>query len=160
MIDFYKNLLYSLKELKKEREMGKRSKRDRRKILENCPTCGEDLEITQLHCTSCETAISARYTPCRFCRLSPESLRLIETFLRSRGNVKEMERELGLSYPTVRARLDEALRELGVGGETRVEEESTDRRQEILEQLNRGEIKAAEAAVLLSEAADGDRPET
>jgi hypothetical protein len=146
--------------LKKEREMGKRTKREKRKILESCPTCGEDLEITQLHCTSCETAISARYTPCRFCKLPPESLQLIETFLRCRGNVKEMERELGLSYPTVRARLDDALRELGLGGEPAVEEESTDRRQEILEQLNRGEIKAAEAAILLSEAADGVRTET
>ena len=134
--------------------MEKRRKRDRRKILESCPTCGEDLEITQLHCTSCETAISARYVPCRFCKLPPESLRLIETFLRCRGNVKEMERELGLSYPTVRARLDDALRELGFGGEPAVEEETTERREEILERLNRGEIKAAEAAVLLSEVTD------
>lgn len=120
-----------------------------RKILECCPNCGKDLEITQLKCTSCETLISARYSPCRFCKLSPENLRLLEIFIKNRGNVKEMERELGLSYPTVRNKLDAAIKELGFEVSPAEEDFKTQRRQ-ILEQLERGELKASEAAGLLA----------
>jgi hypothetical protein len=121
-----------------------------RKILEYCPTCGKDLEITQLKCSSCETAISGRYAPCRFCKLSPESLRLLEIFIRSRGNVKEMERELGLSYPTVRNKLDAAIKELGFEPNPAAEEDFKTQRREILERLERGELSAAEATGLLA----------
>jgi hypothetical protein len=121
-----------------------------RKILEYCPTCGKDLEITQLKCSSCETTISARYAPCRFCKLSPESLRLLEIFIRNRGNVKEMERELGLSYPTVRNKLDAVIKELGFEPNPAAEEDFNTQRREILERLERGELSAAEATGLLA----------
>ncbi len=121
-----------------------------RKILEYCPTCGKDLEITQLKCTSCETVISARYSPCRFCKLPPESLRLLEIFIKNRGNVKEMERELGLSYPTVRNKVDAVIKELGFEVNPEAEEDFKSQRRQILEQLDRGEIKATEAASLLA----------
>jgi hypothetical protein len=81
-----------------------------RKVLEACPTCAGELEITRLHCPSCNTVIQSRYMPCRFCKLSPESLDFLETFVRNRGNVKEMERELGISYWTVRGRLNDLIR--------------------------------------------------
>ena len=121
-----------------------------RKILECCPNCGKDLEITQVKCTSCETVISARYTPCRFCKLSPESLRLLEIFIKNRGNVKEMERELGLSYPTVRNKLDALIKELGFEVNAAAEEDFKSQRRDILERLERGELKAAEATALLA----------
>ncbi|MBI2504562.1 MAG: DUF2089 domain-containing protein [Candidatus Latescibacteria bacterium] len=121
-----------------------------RKILECCPNCGRDLEITQLKCTSCETLISARYSPCRFCKLSQESLRLLEIFIKNRGNVKEMERELGLSYPTVRNKLDAVIKELGFEPNPAAEEDFKTQRRQILEQLEKGELKAAEAAGLLA----------
>lgn len=122
-----------------------------RKILERCPTCGGKLEVTRLNCTSCETVIQGRYTPCLFCKLPPESLRFLEIFVKNRGNVKEMERELGLSYQTVRGKLNTIIQELGfeVGP---VEEDTTAaRRREILDRLDRGDIKASEAAELLSQ---------
>jgi hypothetical protein len=122
----------------------------KRKILENCPTCGDDLEITQLKCCSCETSISARYTPCRFCKLSPESLQLVEIFIKCRGNVKEMERELGLSYPTVRARLDGAIKELGFAIEPTESDRRKEERRQVLERLEAGQIKATDAAELLA----------
>ena len=121
-----------------------------RKILEACPTCGEGLEITELKCTCCETEIRSRYAPCRFCTLSPESLHLIELFVQSRGNIKEMERELGLSYPTVRARLDGAIKELGFEAPP-VELDEKAQRREVLARLEKGEVNAAEAAALLAE---------
>jgi hypothetical protein len=122
-----------------------------RKILEKCPTCGEELEITRLSCTSCETVIHGRYTPCVFCKLSPESLRFLEIFVKNRGNIKEMERELGLSYPTVRGKLNAVINELGFEVEAVEEEDIGIRRREILDRLDRGEIKPSEATEMLSQ---------
>ncbi len=131
-----------------------KNKNKRRKVLESCPTCGDALEITELQCTTCETTVRAHYTPCRFCRLSPDNLRLIELFVQSRGNVKEMERELGLSYPTVRAHLDAAISELGfsnVQDDDPTATETKDQRRDILARLEGGEIDATEAATMLAQ---------
>ena len=83
-----------------------------RKILERCPSCGGELEVTRLNCTRCETIVLGRYEPCRFCKLSPESLQFLESFIKSRGNVKEMERELGTSYWRIRSQLNTLIQEL------------------------------------------------
>jgi hypothetical protein len=122
-----------------------------RKILEQCPSCGGSLEITRLNCTSCETVVLGRYQPCPFCKLSPESTRFLLTFVRCRGNVKEMERELGISYWTVRRQLDGLIQELGVQATPVQEEDVTALQLEILEQVNRGEISAAEASEILGQ---------
>lgn len=125
-----------------------------RKVLEQCPTCGKDFEITELTCPSCKTIIRSRYGLCRFCKLSPESLRFIETFVRCRGNIREMERELGISYPTVRGRLHAVIAELGyeVEAEPEVdEEERIARRKAILDQLEKGEISPVEATKCLAD---------
>ena len=124
-----------------------------RKILEQCPSCGRDLEVNRLSCTHCETVIQGRFVPCRFCKLSPESLAFVELFVKNRGNIKEVERELGISYPTARGKLNAVIEELGFQVETVEEDESAVRRREILDRLNRGEMKASEAAELLSELA-------
>ena len=84
-----------------------------RKVIERCPACGGDLAVTHLQCCRCDTGISGRFAPNPFDKLSPESLAFIEVFVRLRGNVKEMERELRMPYSTVRGRLDEVIRELG-----------------------------------------------
>lgn len=121
-----------------------------RKILERCPSCGRDLEITRLSCTSCETTVQGRYQPCPFCSLSPESTSFLLTFVRCRGNVKEMERELGISYWTVRRRLDGLIEELGV--EAAVESEDVTTLQlDVLEQVSRGELGATAAAEILAQ---------
>ena len=78
-----------------------------------CPVCGGKLNITSFQCRNCSTVISGRFEPCRFCQLPSEYLSFIEVFLRSRGNIKEVERELGISYPTVRNRLDQVLAAMG-----------------------------------------------
>ncbi|MCI0399266.1 MAG: DUF2089 domain-containing protein [Chloroflexi bacterium] len=121
-----------------------------RKILEQCPTCGGELAVTQLSCTNCETVILGRYAPCLFCRLSPENLRFLEVFVKNRGNVKEMERELGVSYWAIRNRLNEVVAAMGFEAEpAAAREETSAARRDVLEQLNRGEITVAEAAELL-----------
>ena len=84
-----------------------------RKVLEQCPSCGEDFEVTRLTCTRCETEVTGRFAPCRFCKLPPETAQFLEIFVRNRGNVKEMERESGISYWTIRNRINELVAELG-----------------------------------------------
>lgn len=121
-----------------------------RKILEQCPTCSGPLAVTQLSCTVCDTVIQGHYSPCSFCRLSPEDLAFLELFVKSRGNVKEMERDLGVSYWTIRGRLDEVIDSMGFD-QTRPDREQVNRqRQSILEQLERGEITVTAAADKLS----------
>ncbi len=119
-----------------------------RKVLEECPACGGEVEITRISCTNCDTEVTGRFTPCRFCRLPPETAQFLELFVKNRGNVKEMERELGISYWTIRSRINELIKDLGF--ETDEQEELGSERQEILARVNRGEISASEAAELMS----------
>ena len=120
-----------------------------RKILEKCPTCSGELTITELHCHTCDTKIESQYATCRFCRLSKESLEFLENFVRNRGNVKEMERELGISYPTVRSRLNSVIAELGFEVSAQQTDDLPEQRRAILKRLDEGEISAAEAAELI-----------
>lgn len=122
-----------------------------RKILEQCPTCTSALTVTELACTVCDTEIRGQYAPCLFCRLAPEDLAFLEVFVKNRGNVKEMERELGISYWSIRSRLDEVVGALGF--EEPAEPQQVvpiDERRAILERLDRGEMTVAEAARQLS----------
>ena len=124
-----------------------------RKVLEQCPTCGGELTITGLHCRACHTRIESEYSTCRFCRLTQESLDFIEVFVRNRGNIREMERELEISYPTVRSRLNDVIKELGyeVEVESSASDDMAEERRSILRRLNEGEISAAEATELINQ---------
>jgi len=82
-------------------------------IPPQCPVCEGDLTVTQLRCTNCGTEVNGSFALGRLATLREPHASLLEMFLRVRGNVKDMERELGLSYPTVRARLEEAFTEAG-----------------------------------------------
>lgn len=119
-----------------------------RKVLEECPSCGGEVEITRVSCTLCDTEVTGRFAPCRFCRLPPEAALFLEVFVKNRGNVKEMERELGISYWTIRSRINELIADLGF--ETDEQDSLGSKRQDILAKVNRGEISAEEAAELLS----------
>ncbi|HEV8253026.1 MAG TPA: DUF2089 domain-containing protein [Candidatus Limnocylindria bacterium] len=126
-----------------------------RDVISTCPVCEGELAITRLHCRSCGTALEGEFGVGRFGRLSREQLSLLESFLRSRGNLKDLERELGISYPTVRGRIEALLRALGLAdGDEAATEESVDaddaeKRRAILDQLARREISAEEAAEAL-----------
>lgn len=67
-----------------------------------CPVCGAQMRVTHLKCDRCQTELTGNFAPCRFCALPEKDLRFIETFLRCRGSIKDVERALGVSYPTVR----------------------------------------------------------
>lgn len=89
----------------------------------------------------------------RLSRLNAEQLSFVETFLRCEGTIKRVERELGVSYPTVRSRLEEVIRTLGFEVVSTYPigtgELSDSDRTRILDQLDRGEIAYEEALRLL-----------
>ena len=114
--------------------------RSRRPPL-NCPVCDQRLTLTRLSCPSCDTELSGGFATCEFCALTNEDREVLRVFLASRGNMKELERHLGVSYPTARARFDALLAKIGIDrpaapAPTRVE---------LMEQVARGEIDVDEA---------------
>lgn len=115
-----------------------------------CPVCEQPLQITELHCKHCDTTVRGRFSTSGFHRLSKEQLEFVEIFVKSRGNIKEVERELGISYPTVRNRLEQVIEAMGYPAQQLHPEESK-RRKEILDRLNRGEITTEEALKSLNQ---------
>src|SRR3954466_3794563 len=130
-------------------------------VIATCPVCSGELAVTRLHCRACGTTLEGDFNVGRFGRVSREQMTVLESFLRSRGNLRDMERELGLSYPTVRGRVEALVRALGFGPRDAVDEterEATptgpemdsptrgDARKEILQRLAAHEIGADEAA--------------
>ncbi len=123
------------------------------KMPHRCPVCDHEMKISKLTCTYCPTKIEGDFSSCKFCQLPAEQLIFVEAFIKCRGNIKEVEKELGISYPTVRGRLDSVIEALGYGVYKEKEPENekmnlleeSQRRQEILETLERGEISAQEA---------------
>jgi hypothetical protein len=127
-------------------------------VISTCPVCASELAVTRLHCRSCGTTLEGDFSVGRFGRLTREQLALLESFLRSRGNLREMERELGISYPTVRSRVEALVNALGFG--PRAESDEPDEgpaetgangrsREEILQALARHEISADDAAAAI-----------
>lgn len=106
-----------------------------------CPVCGGEMVIRELECPTCDLTMRGSFETCSFSALTPEQLEMVRIFLRSRGNIKEVERELGISYPTVRARLEEIVRALGLKPAPEVPRELRD---ELLAKLETGEIDADE----------------
>jgi hypothetical protein len=110
---------------------------------QSCSVCGGELEAVRLRCQACGTALEGHFDVSVFSKLAPEQHQFLLLFLRSRGNIKEVERALGLSYPTVRSRLDALLQALGLtGGEPAP---AARRRVDILDDLEAGRITVAEA---------------
>jgi hypothetical protein len=119
----------------------------KKEILGQCPVCGNETEVTRITCYACDTNIEGHFQPCKFCKLTTEQRAFVDVFIKCRGNIKEVEKELGISYPTVKNKLEDAAAALGYKGEP--EQVSPTKRQEILEKLNKGEITVDEAVNFL-----------
>lgn len=117
-------------------------------VVAKCPICSEQLKVVRLECDSCGTRMEGSFSLGRFHALSPDQVEFLETFIRARGNFKDIERELGISYPTVRSRLDAMIRALGFPSQAEPDRES-ERRKGILRELAEGRIAADDAANLL-----------
>ena len=115
-----------------------------------CPVCRSEMEVTRLHCSSCDTSIEGRFSGGPIAHLIAEHLDFIVTFVRCEGKINRMEQELGLSYPTIRNRLHEVIRALGYEpGKDEAAEVSPEKRSTVLEELEAGKISADEAMRVL-----------
>src|SRR6202165_828328 len=112
-----------------------------RRAPSNCPVCNHRLATTRLTCPECSTELSGAFTSCEFCVLTDEDRDVLRVFLASRGNMKELERHLGVSYPTARARFDALLAKIGIDRPA----PAAPSRVELMEQVSRGEIDIDEA---------------
>ncbi len=121
-------------------------------IPTRCPLCGGEVTVTRIYCQECDTTIEGRFGGGAFSRLGPEQLAFVELFVRCEGKITRMETELGLSYPTIRNRLQEVVRAMGYepGGEEPAGMTEAER-QHVLEELDQGRITAEEAMRLLQE---------
>jgi hypothetical protein len=118
-------------------------------VLGKCPVCGESMIITRLYCRTCDSALEGHFTLGRFYQLSPDQMAFVETFIRCEGKLTRVQEELSMSYPTVRARLNEVIRALGYEVQESTPRLSSEERSIILAQLASGEISSEEAVTLL-----------
>jgi len=109
-----------------------------------CPSCESAMEVRRLECPNCGVGVDGRFDAGPLARLSREQIGFVEAFLRNRGKIKDVEEELGISYPTVVGRLNEVLVTLGF--EAGEDPREAERRQRILDDLSSGRLSAAEAA--------------
>jgi hypothetical protein len=128
-------------------------------MIGRCPICDGKLQIGRLICSGCDTSIDGRFEPCKFCRLTKDQRQFAEVFIMCRGNIKEVEKELGISYPTVRGRLEQLIGALGgsqsadvypnppvpVNNQPYGAKPRVTGGKDILESLDRGDISVEEA---------------
>lgn len=125
-------------------------------IISICPVCKHDLKVVKLHCEHCETSIEGAFTLSKFNYLEPEKLYFIEMFVKNRGNIKAIEKELNISYPTVKKMLDDVIVGLGYSPDAYDEEPIQKEKEEpkfskasILEKIEKGELSVVQAIELL-----------
>jgi len=112
--------------------------------------------ITEMSNDAQGLVLRGRFRASPFQKLSSEQMHFLTTFLRCRGVIASMEKELGISYPTVRSRLDALLSTLDLapaaGSDTNGRREVSDHQKEILRRLEAGELTPAEAKKAMKEA--------
>jgi hypothetical protein len=113
-----------------------------------CSVCGGVLNVSRLTCPTCSSEVTGSFDACKFCGLNDKLKLFLDTFLQSRGSIKEVEKSLSISYPTVKSLLDELLLTLYPDEKPRAGEAKTSA--EILDMLENGEITAAKAAEMLA----------
>ena len=116
-----------------------------KKVFGNCPVCGQKLMVSRLSCDSCNIDITGKFELNKFTYLEKEQLEFVETFLRCQGSLKDVQTELGISYPTAKKQLDGVLEALGY---TQISEK-TNENIDILARVESGELTAKQAAELI-----------
>lgn len=118
----------------------------------DCPVCGAGLNVTRLGCGSCGSELSGVFESCAFCGLTETERGLLRVFLVSRGNMREVERHLGVSYPTARQRYADVLAKLGLETDDGHVPATPPTRDQVLARLATGEIDIETAEQLLHDA--------
>lgn len=113
-----------------------------------CPACDGGVIVTELACAKCKTSIKGAFELNELATLSADHLAFLKVFMAARGNIRQVEKNLGISYPTVRARLDALIKAMGLSAPS---EGLGRRKAEIIGRLERGELDAQAALKLLKE---------
>ena len=120
------------------------------------PISGAELIVTEVFCPESGISLRGKFEVPKYAHLDSEQMKFLETFLRCRGVINAMEKELGISYPTVKARLDGLLQALDltpVKDDSQKKERAAESKKAILDQLERGEISPEEAKARMKEIA-------
>lgn len=110
-----------------------------------CPICEDELIVTDMKCNKCHTHFQGEFHVSKFSKLDEKQLLFVETFIKCRGSIKEMEKELNISYPTVKSRLEDVVKSLGFQSNEKPDE----KRKKILESIDSGEMSVEEAINIL-----------
>ena len=116
----------------------------------DCPVCGDRLAVTRLGCGSCGTELAGVFTSCAFCALDESETEMLTVFLASRGNLRDLEKHLGVSYPTARLRFNQLLEKLGLA-EPAAAAPTGLTREQVLAEVASGALGPDEAAALLAD---------
>lgn len=126
-------------------------------VISVCPVCKHDLKVTKLSCDHCDTVIEGNFSLSKFNYLETEKLYFIEVFVKNRGNIKAIEKELNISYPTVKKMLDDVIVGLGYSLDPELDNEEEEKEKldqkaskaSILEKIANKEISVMEAVEML-----------
>lgn len=123
------------------------------KVIVTCPVCNNNLHVERLVCPCCHTKIEGDFELSIFDTLSVDKQDFILIFLKNGGNIKAIEKELNISYPTVKRMLEEVLTALHINSKVDIHEETLTK-EEILAQLKNGQIDFETASKLIKESED------
>ncbi|AGT42932.1 DUF2089 domain-containing protein [Treponema pedis] len=114
-------------------------------VMGKCPVCGGEFTVSKLHCKACNSSLVGEFELCEFCKLTKEQKYFVKMFLKNRGNIRDMEKELGISYPTVRNKIEEINCALGISDSNGTEFDIGS----ILKKIKSGEMKVEKALSVL-----------
>ncbi len=113
-------------------------------VSNECPYCGGAMRVTRMSCGTCQVNITAEFPMARLAGLPVEHQRFIEMFVLAGGNLTQIAEQVGVSYPTIRSRLDKVIEAL------RGEIGKTQRlRGNVLDAVDPAQGNAAEAAKMI-----------
>jgi len=121
----------------------------KKRLLGTCPVCDGKLVVSELTCEQCHSKIQGEFPLNKFNYLTAQQQEFALVFLKNCGNIKQIEKELNISYPTVKKMLDSVIKDLGFENSYTLENKVT--RQEVLAMLKSGELNFDEAETILKE---------
>ena len=122
----------------------------KKQIIGKCPICDGNLIVSELTCTSCNTKINVEFNLSKFDNLSPDQQNFALIFIKNQGNIKLIEKEMNISYPTVKKNLSDLINSLGFD-EVSVYENNKMTKEEIMQAIKNKEMTLDEAYKLLKE---------
>ena len=126
----------------------------KKQIIGKCPICDGNLIVSELTCTSCNTKINGEFNLSKFDNLSPDQQNFALIFIKNQGNIKLIEKEMNISYPTVKKNLSDLINSLGFD-EVSVYENNKMTKEEIMQAIKNKEMTLDEAYKLLKEIENG-----